>query len=88
MGLSSLLDAGTVTYTYDEAGRLIRADYGDGRAITYTYDAAGNLLQSQASAQPTADLSITKADNPDPVTVGQKLTYSLTVTNNGPDVGG
>jgi YD repeat-containing protein len=36
--------AGTVKYTYDDAGRLIKADYGGGKAITYTYDKAGNLL--------------------------------------------
>ncbi len=34
----------TITYTYDDAGRLIRAAYGDGTIISYTYDAAGNLL--------------------------------------------
>jgi uncharacterized repeat protein (TIGR01451 family) len=32
-----------------------------------------------------ADLSVTKADSPDPVTVGDNLTYTVTVTNNGPD---
>ena len=34
---------------------------------------------------PTADLSITKTDSPDPVTTGDDLTYTVTVTNNGPD---
>lgn len=34
----------TVNYTYDEAGRLIRAEYDDGKFITYTYDAAGNIV--------------------------------------------
>jgi uncharacterized repeat protein (TIGR01451 family) len=33
----------------------------------------------------SADLSVTKADAPDPVTVGQELTYTLTVSNAGPD---
>ncbi len=33
----------------------------------------------------TAGLSLTKGDSPDPVTYGQNVTYTLTVTNNGPD---
>jgi hypothetical protein len=39
-------DGPTVTYTYDDAGRLAEADYG-GVHITYTYDDAGNLLSRQ-----------------------------------------
>jgi uncharacterized repeat protein (TIGR01451 family) len=34
---------------------------------------------------PSADLSVTKTDSPDPAHVGQKLTYTVAVTNNGPD---
>ncbi len=33
---------------------------------------------------PTADLQITKDDTPDPVIAGMRLTYSITVQNNGP----
>jgi uncharacterized repeat protein (TIGR01451 family) len=33
---------------------------------------------------PGADLSITKSDAPDPVASGNDLTYTITVTNNGP----
>jgi len=32
-----------------------------------------------------ADLAITKSDSPDPVLTGNDLTYTVTVTNNGPD---
>src|SRR6185436_6001200 len=32
-----------------------------------------------------ADLSVTKTDSPDPVTAGTNLTYTITVTNSGPD---
>ena len=33
---------------------------------------------------PIADLLVLKTDNPDPVVAGQDLTYTLSVTNNGP----
>jgi YD repeat-containing protein len=38
--------ADTVEYTYDNAGRLIRVDYGE-NSIQYTYDVMGNLLSRQ-----------------------------------------
>ena len=38
-----------------------------------------------AQAYQNADLGITKADTPDPVTAGTPLTYTLTLTNSGPD---
>ena len=44
--------ADKVTYTYDDAGRLLRATYANGTALVYTYDAAGNLL-SRAVGLPT-----------------------------------
>ena len=34
--------AGSVTYTYDNLGRLKTATYSNGVVITYSYDAAGN----------------------------------------------
>ena len=34
---------------------------------------------------PMADLSVMKNDDPDPATIGVPFTYTLTVTNNGPD---
>jgi uncharacterized repeat protein (TIGR01451 family) len=38
-----------------------------------------------ASAAPPADLSITKTDSPDPVVQGNNLTYTIRVTNGGPN---
>lgn len=39
----------TVTFAYDNAGRLTQANYGQERTIAYTYDAAGNLIQRVVS---------------------------------------
>lgn len=36
------------------------------------------------SSSPSADLSLSMADSPDPVTVGSDLTYTLTARNSGP----
>jgi uncharacterized repeat protein (TIGR01451 family) len=48
-----------------------------GQTFTVSEDAVG-------SSNPSADLSITKTGSPNPVTVGSNLTYTITVTNNGP----
>jgi uncharacterized repeat protein (TIGR01451 family) len=37
------------------------------------------------AAVASADLTVTKVDTPDPVTTGSALTYTITITNNGPD---
>lgn len=34
---------------------------------------------------PTVDLRVTKTDSPDPVGVSEVVTYTITVTNFGPD---
>jgi uncharacterized repeat protein (TIGR01451 family) len=62
--------------------------------ITNTATVAGNetdpnTANNTATAVTTviqpSDLSVTKTDAPDPVTVGSNLTYTVTITNNGPD---
>ena len=45
VGTSGAVGAATVFYTYDAAGRLTGANYGDGVNIVYTYDPNGNLLK-------------------------------------------
>jgi uncharacterized repeat protein (TIGR01451 family) len=42
------------------------------------------LTASVASAQ-SADLLVTKSGVPDPVTAGNQITYTVTVTNDGPN---
>jgi uncharacterized repeat protein (TIGR01451 family) len=44
----------------------------------------GYTVLINTSKPPTADLAISKSDSPDPVTVGNNVTYTITVTNNGP----
>lgn len=46
---------------------------------------ANNTATQATTVQPVADLSITKTDAPDPLNVGSNLTYTITVTNNGPN---
>jgi uncharacterized protein (TIGR03437 family) len=41
--LAGAAGADTISYSYDDAGRLIRASYANGKVINYTYDKAGNL---------------------------------------------
>jgi len=53
----------TVTYIYDDAGRLVEVDYGEGYSIGYTYDNAGNLL-SRTVTGPTPTATPTKSPTP------------------------
>ena len=62
---------GTVTNTVD-----VTADEGDS-------DTSNNTDTETTVVVPYADLSITKVDNADPVNVGNTVTYTITVTNNG-----
>jgi uncharacterized repeat protein (TIGR01451 family) len=63
-------------------------------SLVITDDAAGDIgMLNRWSLEITtglcsvagADLALAKVDRPDPVTVSQPLTYTLTVQNNGPD---
>ncbi len=43
-----------------------------------------NTASAVTTVHAAADLSVTKSDNPDPVSAGELLTYTLVVHNNGP----
>ncbi|WP_191621224.1 DUF11 domain-containing protein [Marinihelvus fidelis] len=48
-------------------------------------DNSVTIMTTVEAATPNSDLSISKSANPDPVTVGATLTYTVTVSNGGPD---
>ncbi|HEX8140179.1 MAG TPA: Calx-beta domain-containing protein [Pyrinomonadaceae bacterium] len=49
-------------------------------------DGQGTGTITNDDAAPTsADLSVSKTDSPDPVAIGNNITYTITVTNGGPD---
>jgi uncharacterized repeat protein (TIGR01451 family) len=65
---------------------------GDSRTITNTAtvdstvpdsNVANNTATETTDVQSAADIAVTKTDSPDPVHVGQQLTYTITVKNNG-----
>ena len=59
----------------------------DGYDGTLGMAASGSVVLNWSLA-PVADLSISKTDAPDPVTVGDNVNYRLVVTNAGPDTAG
>jgi YD repeat-containing protein len=62
---SALTYAQTVNYTYDNAGRLTRADYDSGTSIVYVYDPAGNLLSRSVTAAPAGSTANRAASSND-----------------------
>ncbi len=51
---------------------------------THDYNSGNNSDSESTTVNIEADLSITKSDSPDPVIAGNTITYTITVTNNGP----
>jgi YD repeat-containing protein len=73
--VAPVLQAVTVAYTYDSAGRLILVDYGNGTAVRYIYDASGNILSQPVLA---ARLALTAASPF--ISVGENGALTLTIT--------
>jgi uncharacterized repeat protein (TIGR01451 family) len=72
--------SGEATFTY--TGTVAGTD-----TISAAYVVAGDTVATASATKTwtaTADLQITKTDAPDPVLVGDTLTYTLTAKNNGP----
>src|SRR5204862_7596277 len=47
-------------------------------------DTSDNTATELTTVNTSANLALTKSDSPDPVLAGNNITYTLTVTNNGP----
>jgi uncharacterized repeat protein (TIGR01451 family) len=71
----------------------VNSSAANGSVITDTVTAASattdptagnNSATATTTVQTQADLALTKTDSPDPVVASQNLTYTITLTNNGP----
>lgn len=72
LGESSCPDAGNTVAGCDSLAANAGRDLGEPATFMFGF------------VTTTGDLSITKTDSPDPVIVNHDLTYTLTITNNGP----
>src|SRR5262249_4532760 len=71
----------------------VAASVADGTVLSNTVPATSDTTDPDSSnnshtvtttVQARADLAVTKTDSPDPVTAGTNLTYSVSLSNNGP----
>lgn len=67
------------------ASRPVLFSYTHPNAGTASFTVDNVELVDCGTPPGSADLSLAKGDSPDPVTAGNNVTYTLTVTNNGPD---
>lgn len=83
--------AGSSTTVTTDAETIVVSGLTNGTTYTCTVRARNTAGQSDPSEsvmvtpEAVADVGITKADSVDPVLAGSPLTYTVTVTNNGPD---
>jgi uncharacterized repeat protein (TIGR01451 family) len=74
--------SGVLTYTYDDAGRLINVLYSGGTNTTFTYDNNGNLAGTATFSAANPDVAVTQTATPDPAVAGFNISYTVTVYNN------
>ncbi len=90
-GVAALMKDLVSTLTPDATYAALKTTAIDMAATGFDFDTGFGLIQADdaldAVAPPPlrADLAVTMADSPDPGAVGERLAYTLTVTNNGPD---
>ena len=74
----------TVTVTVDSDTTGVLSNSAGVTASSPLINTGDDSVVEMTTVQSEADLSISKTDDVDPVVSGQDLTYTLTVTNNGP----
>ena len=74
----------TVTASFSASETLSASDVATVSSATFDPDTSNNQATDSVEFVSSANLSITKSDAPDPVTAGETLTYTLTVSNAGP----
>src|SRR5262249_12392019 len=88
--LGSRADGASITVTVNvttvEGGLLINTASVTGNESDST--PSNNTSTAKTHVRPVADLAIVKRSAPDPVGVGHRLAYVLTLTNNGPSAAG
>jgi uncharacterized repeat protein (TIGR01451 family) len=87
-GLGDLASGGlatvTVKVTPQNAGTTISNTASVQGTVPDPNNSNNSATETTSVVAPTADLAVTKTDSPDPVFVGEPLTYTIRVDNNGP----
>jgi len=79
--------SGTLSYSYDESGRLIQESYEDGSTITFTYDEVGNRLSKEVLAGAGVGITVTSPGGGENWQVGTSKTIQWSYRGNpGSDV--
>ena len=80
---------GSIIFPFEPDLRDFRVTNEDAGVFVGSYDLAPAILEfctdNPSDPDCATDLSVTKSDSPDPAVAGESVTYTLTVTNNGPN---
>jgi uncharacterized repeat protein (TIGR01451 family) len=78
-----VLNAGSAQFGIND--QTINQLFGVNSDLSDPNNANNNVTVSTLYSTPDADMSVTASDSPDPVTPGQNITWTINVTNGGPD---